>query len=133
MPNFPFDPPSYEHLSAATTLIPSRGRRQKWRNHDRKQCNSKHSANLQIKFSDKEFSSDDDTADPLPKKKQKPMLEISRDKKAFPSMEAMPRGYQFIREDLAGNFWALPTGQVETGASTNLIRKMQTAPTFANN
>ena len=46
------------------------------------------------------------------------MLDIARGRKAFPSMESIPRGYQFVREYLVGNFWALPTGQVETGAST---------------
>ena len=33
-------------------------------------------------------------------------------------MAAIPRGYQFFREDLIEKIWALPTGQVETGTST---------------
>ena len=33
-------------------------------------------------------------------------------------MEAMPRGCQFVREDLVGKFLALPTGQVEIGTPT---------------
>ena len=33
-------------------------------------------------------------------------------------MEAMLPGYQFIQEDLLGQFWAIPTGPVRTNTST---------------
>ena len=33
-------------------------------------------------------------------------------------MAAIPRGYQFFREDLIEKIWALPTGQVEPCTST---------------
>ena len=33
-------------------------------------------------------------------------------------MEATPPSCQFIREDLLGQFWAIPTGPFETGTST---------------
>ena len=67
IPNYPFNPKTYYHVSTFTLFMTSRWRRKKWRKY-----NSKHPTMKHLQLSEDEFSSsEDDSIKPLPTRKTK--------------------------------------------------------------